>query len=103
QLRPSQVAKDLDKAVAECRDTHRLTPVAYSVEITAPGEEYYQQFSACCKLMKSTKVVAVTVRSGELGTPFNTEVERLRRMVAMASLDGVQVGIKTEVGRLTQD
>jgi sugar phosphate isomerase/epimerase len=103
QLRPSQVAKDLEAAVASCRDTHRLTPIAYSVEITAPGEEYYQQFAACCKLMKSTKVVAVTVRSGELGTPFNTEVERLRRMVAMASLDGVQVGIKTEVGRLTQD
>jgi sugar phosphate isomerase/epimerase len=103
QLRPSQVAQDLDAAVAACRDTHRLTPVAYSLEITAPGEEYYQQFSACCKLMKATKVVAATVRAGELGTPFNTEVERLRRLVSIASLDGVLVGMKTEVGRLTQD
>jgi sugar phosphate isomerase/epimerase len=54
-------------------------------------------------LAKATKVVAITVRSGELGTPFNAEIERLRELVRIGSLDGVQVGLKTETGRMSQD
>jgi hypothetical protein len=37
QLRPSQVHADLDAAVLACRETHRLTPVAYVAEIDAEG------------------------------------------------------------------
>ena len=64
---------------------------------------YYDQFAACCKLAKASKVVTITVRSAELGTPYNAEVERLRTMVAIASLEGVRVGLLTEAGRMTQD
>ena len=69
----------------------------------ADEPEYYAQFAACCKLAKAIKVVTVTVRSAELGTPFNAEVERLRAMAAIASLEGVRVGLLTEAGRMTQD
>jgi sugar phosphate isomerase/epimerase len=103
QLKPSEVLADLDAAVLACRETHRLTPVAYVVDITAEGDAYYEQFSACCKLAKATKVVSITVPSGELGTPFNAEVERLRELVRIGSLDGVVVSIKTEIGRISQD
>ena len=41
--------------------------------------------------------------AAELGTPFNAEIERLQRLVAIASREGVLVGIKTETGRITQD
>lgn len=102
KLRPSRVLADLDAAVAECRDTHRLTPVAYDIDLE-PGDDYYKQFAACCKLAKATKVVTVTVPAAELGTPFNAEIERLRELVSISSRDGVVVGIKTEVGRITQD
>ena len=84
QLRPSEVLADLEAAIAVCRETHRLTPVAYIVDMDAEGDQYYEQFSACCKLAKATKVVAITVRSGELGTPFNAEIERLRSWSASA-------------------
>jgi sugar phosphate isomerase/epimerase len=103
QLRPSQVHADLDAAILACRETHRLTPVAYVVDIDAPEPLYYEQFSSCCKLAKATKVVSITVRCGELGTPFNAEVERLRELVRIGSLAGVRVSIKTEVGRISQD
>ena len=102
-LKPSQVLADVDRAAQICRQTHRLTPVALSVDIEAPGQGYYDQFAACCRLCKAIKVVAVTVRSAELGTPFNAEVERLREMVAIATMDGVRLGLLTEVGRMTQD
>src|SRR5690606_38152771 len=102
QLRPSQVLGDLDAAILACRETHRLTPVAYTFD--APeGPDYYEAFSACCKLAKATKVVSLTVRSGELGTPFNAEVERLRELVRIGTLAGVLVSIKTEIGHISQD
>jgi sugar phosphate isomerase/epimerase len=48
-------------------------------------------------------VVTITVRSGELGTPYNAEVERLRELVHIAAEDGVVVGLLTESGRISQD
>ena len=103
-LKPSDVQRDLDHSMHVCRQTYRMTPVAYSVDIETPDENtYYQQFAACCKLAKATKVVTITVRSAELGTPFNAEVERLRAMADIAVMDGVRVGLLTEAGRMTQD
>jgi sugar phosphate isomerase/epimerase len=104
-MRPSQVLADLDAAVRSCRQTHRLTPIAFSLDTSLPDSEpvYYDQFAACCRLAKAIKVVTITVRSAELGTPYNAEVERLRRMQAIASLEGVRIGLLTEAGRMTQD
>lgn len=102
-IKPSEVLADTERAVKLCRQTHRLTPAAYSVDIEAPESEYYQQFAACCKLAKATKVVTISVRSAELGTPFNAEVERLRELTAIGSVEGVRVGLITEVGRMTEN
>ena len=94
---------DTERAITLCRQTHRLTPIAFSIDIEAPESLYYRQFAACCKLAKAVKVVTLTVRSAELGTPFNAEVERLREMTAISSQDGIRVGLLTEGGRMTQD
>ena len=103
-LKPSAVLADLDGAIETCRHTYRLTPIAYSVDIETSDESlYYQQFAACSKLAKSTKVVLLVVRAAELGTPFNAEVERLREMATIAGLDGCRVALLTEAGRMTQD
>jgi sugar phosphate isomerase/epimerase len=75
-LKPSAILADLDGAIRTCRQT---------------------------QLAKATKVVALTVRAAELGTPFNAEIERLRQLVAIASREGVVVGLLTETGRMTQD
>jgi sugar phosphate isomerase/epimerase len=103
QLKPSTVLNDLDSVIAACRETYRMTISGYSVDIQAEGELYYQQFAACCRLAKATKVVALTVPAAELGTPFNAEIERLQQLVSIASREGVLVGIKTETGHITQD
>jgi sugar phosphate isomerase/epimerase len=101
-LKPGEVLADLERAIALCRNTQRLTPVAYAVD-PDPGDEYFKQFAACCKLAKATKVVAITVRSGELGTPFNGEIERLQELARIAADDGVVVGVLTQEGRISQD
>jgi sugar phosphate isomerase/epimerase len=86
-----------------CRDTHRLNVCAYSVQIDASGPEHYHEFAACCRLAKATKAVTLSVPSAELGTPFNEEVEHLRKLVQIATMEGTLVSIKSQVGRLSQD
>lgn len=103
QLRPSQVLSETERAIAECRDVFRLSVCAYSFDSDAPEPVYYDQFAACCKLAKATKVVTLTVPAGELGTPFNAEIERLRKLVSIAAQEGVVVGVLTQLGRITQD
>lgn len=103
QLQPSQVLADVDAAVQICRETHRLKPVAYLFDSPMESAGYYEQFKACCRLAKATKVVMITVPSAELGSPFNGEIERLRELVNISSVDGILVGVKTQIGRITQD
>jgi sugar phosphate isomerase/epimerase len=100
---PSRVVKDFDRALEAFRDTHRLTIAALTVEPTAPGQGYYEEFAACCKLAKALRVVPLVVPAAELGTPFNEEIERLRELVRIASLEGCQVALRTEIGCMTED
>jgi sugar phosphate isomerase/epimerase len=103
QLRPSQVLADVDAAVAVCRNAQRLNVIAFDVRIAEQKDAHYEQFSAICRLAKATKVVTLSVPSAELGTPFNEEVEHLRRLVDIATLHGVRVGLKSQIGRLSED
>ncbi len=102
-MKPSDVLDNYEQALQTCRRTHRLTPCTFSVNIEAPGPEYYKQFTAICKLAKAVKVVTLVIQSAETGTPFNEEVERLRECVSISSTEGVRVALLTEAGRMTQD
>ena len=103
QLTPQDVVGDLNAAVDRCQDTSRLNVVAYNVDIEGEGDVYYDQFEACCKLAKATKVVTICVPSNELGTPFNQEVEHLTKLTQMAKNHGVRVGMTSKIGCLTED
>ena len=102
-LKPSEVLANVGHAADICRQTQRLTPIAYSIDIDAEGDEYYRQFAACCRLAKATKVVVLVVRGAELGTPFNAEVERLQELVALATVEGAIVAVRTEAGHVSGD
>ena len=100
---PARVVESLDHALEAFRDTHRLVIAALTVEPTGPRQAYYEQFAACCKLAKALRVVPLVVPAAELGTPFNEEIERLRELVRIASLEGCQVAMRTEIGCMTED
>ncbi len=102
-LSPSLIDAEFEKAIHLARGSHRLEVCSYDVHIDALGEQFYEQFAAICRLGKATKVVTLTVPSGELGTPFNEEVERLQRLVEIAELEGVRVSMKSQIGRLSED
>ena len=55
------------------------------------------------KLAKMTRVTQITIPASPLGTPFNTEIDRLRGFVNLTSQDGIRLSLKTQTGRLTED
>ncbi len=57
-------------------------------------------FAKAAKLLRITQI---TLPASPLGTPFNTEVDRLREFVRLTSEDGIRLSIKTEAGHLTED
>lgn len=102
-LSPSRIDSDFDKAIHLASRSHRLEVCSYDVHIDAQGDAFFEQFEAICRLGKATKVVTLTVPSGELGTPFNEEVERLQKLVDVAESEGVRVAMKSQIGRLSED
>jgi sugar phosphate isomerase/epimerase len=103
QIKPSEVASNVAAAVTKCGSKRRLNLVSYGLDIAAEGEDYFDQFNACCQLAKATRIVTVTVPSAPLGTPFNQEVERFKRLVKISESHGVRVGMRSEHGCLSED
>ena len=103
QFKPSDITAHVDKAIDICRNTRRLDVIAFDVRIAPTDETHYEQFDAICRVAKAAKVVTITIPSAELGTPFNQEVEHLRRLVDIATLQGVRVGMKSQIGRMSED
>lgn len=103
QVTPTQIVEAFDESLRLVRDTHRLDICSYDVRIQAEGDAFLEQFTAICRFAKATKVVTLTMPSGELGTPFNAEVEHLQRLVDIAEAEGVRVGMKAQIGRLSED
>jgi sugar phosphate isomerase/epimerase len=104
QLRPSEVADDVTQAAARLRLGPGLSPVAFSVEIDADGEEEHdRQFQAVCRLARISAVPLITVRAAAADTDLEVESERLHRLVRLADADGIQVTVDTRIGTLTED
>lgn len=101
-LRPVDVAADPEAAIAACSDLQRLRPVAVSFA-AADNPSFFDHFDACCRLAKSLGVVTMVVEASEPGTPFNVEIERLQKLVAIAAKLGAVVAVKTTADRMTKD
>ncbi|MEM6363836.1 MAG: TIM barrel protein [Planctomycetota bacterium] len=103
QAKPSELLVDEDRAIQLLRHTHRLEISGYSIELASQGEQHYDEFLGLCRIAKATKVVNLSVPSGERGTPFNEEVEHLRRLVTIAEGEGVRVSLRCELGCVSED
>lgn len=102
-VKPSEMLQDLDRAIQLLRHTHRLDISGYSLELASTGDQHYEDFADICRIAKTTKVVNVTVPSGEHGTPFNEEVEHLQKLVDIAESEGVRVSVRSQLGCLSDD
>lgn len=98
-LRTSEVAADPEQFYSHYRETTRLTPIG----ICLADDVSPATLSGVTKVAKMMRVTQITIPASPLGTPFNTEVDRLREFVRLASADGIRLSIKTETGHLTED
>ena len=103
QMPPARIVEEFDECLRIVRDTHRLDICSYNVRIDAEGPVHYERFSKICDLAKATKVVSLTIPSGEHGTPFNQEVEHLQKLVEISESRGVRIGLKSQMGCLSAD
>lgn len=98
-LKPSDVAVDPERFATQFRELTRLTPVAIHIANDPAAET----LAAISKLAKLLRVSQITVPASPIGTPFNTEIDRLREFVRVTNVDGTRLSIKTETGFLTED
>ena len=98
-LRPSEVAAEPERHVGRYREATRLTPIAICLAEDPPGNV----LAGLSKWAKLLRVTQITIPASPLGTPFNTEIDRLREAVRITSGDGVRLSVKTETGHLTED
>ncbi len=98
-LKPSELIKDPDRFCARYREITRLTPISFCLE----NELSAADFTVVAKVAKQLRVPQITVPSAKLGTPFNSEVDRLRELTKIGVQDGVVVSFKTKTGHLSED
>ena len=94
------VASDPDRFAAGFRETTRLTPIAFCL---ANPETPAETLRGLAKAAKLLRMAQMTVPASPVGTPFNTEVDRLRAYAAAVNPDGIRLSILTRAGDLTED
>jgi len=99
QLKVADIVNDIDAAVAEFREASRLSPVAVFLE----QEVELDDFAKIVTFARQLRVAQLTIEASPLGTPFNTEIDRLRERNAICHKDGVRLSILTKSNLLTQD
>ncbi len=96
----ARVAADPERFAATYRESTRLSPIAVGV---ADPEVTPAVLTGLAKAAKLLRIAQMTVPASPVGTPFNTEIDRLRAYAAAVSPDGIRLSVKTRAGDLTED
>lgn len=98
-VKPSEIAADPSRFVSNFREITRLTPVAFDIKDEIDPKTLVG-IAAAAKLLRITQI---SIPASPLGTPFNSEIDRLREMVVIANEESALLSLRTETGTLTQD
>jgi len=99
QLKMSAVAADPAGDAMQLKDASRLSAVAVFVE----SEPDIPTFTGLVRYAQLLKVAQLTIESSPRGTPFNSEVDRLRERNAICHHAGIRMSILTRTGTLAED
>ncbi|MGL6195544.1 MAG: sugar phosphate isomerase/epimerase family protein [Thermoguttaceae bacterium] len=102
-LRAADLESRFDELIQLCRTSRRITPSTIHFNVDPLNENYFDYFTVCSKLAKATKIVTISVLPAKLGTPFNAEVERLKKLVNIGVRDGAHVSLVTMLDTLTEN
>lgn len=99
QLKPSRVAADPEGHVLQMKEASRLSAVAIFLE----SETDLATFEGIVRFARVLRVAQLTIEASPRGTPFNTEVDRLRERNALCQKAGIRLSILTRGGSLAED
>lgn len=99
QLKPSAVVADPEGSAGLLREASRLSPAAIFLE----SEVDITDFASIIRFAKQLKVAQLTIQASPKGTPFNTEIDRLRERNAICQKEGIRLSVLTKTGTLTDD
>jgi sugar phosphate isomerase/epimerase len=99
QLKPSKVAADPEGCVAQLKEASRLTPNSIFIET----EVDLDTFREIVKFAKQLRIAQITIQASPKGTPFNSEIDRLRDRNAICHHEAIRLSILTKTGTLTED
>lgn len=99
QLKSSQVIDQPESVIAELRDASRVSPVAVFLDQEVALNDFRQIVEFC----RALRVAQITIAASPVGTPFNTEIDRLRERHAICHDAGIRLSIVTRAGLLTED
>ncbi len=99
QLTLAQISDNVDSVVSSFRESSRLSPVAIFLE----DEVSLSEFTTIVNFAKQLRVAQITILASPLGTPFNSEIDRLRERNRLCLEEGIRLGILTRTGLLTED
>jgi sugar phosphate isomerase/epimerase len=103
-LKPSEVAADIDAALARVRHAPGLSLAALDIDFGAvDAETYRKRFAAMCRFAKGLTVAVLTIPTAPLGSDFDAEAARLRELAAHAGAEGLVVAVRTDPDALTAD
>jgi sugar phosphate isomerase/epimerase len=98
-LNLGKILREPDAFLTHFRDSTRLSPIAINVEEETPTED----LKGLSRLAKQLRIAQITIPAARLGTPFNSEVDRLRDCLKIGNQDGVRMSIQIKTGHLTED
>lgn len=101
-LNPDILLGSVERSAKLCCRNRQLRPISFFLDMEGTDPHYFEVFEACCRLAKFLRIVSITVKSGEKGTPYNEEIERLRRLTRTAMFDGITVGVMNESGKIAE-
>lgn len=99
QLKSTQVIREPDSVIAELRDSSRVSPVAVFLDQELPLDDFRQIVEFC----RALRVAQITIAASPVGTPFNTEIDRLKDRHAICHHASIRLSIVTRAGLLTED
>ena len=99
QLTLPEVVENVDAVVSRFRDASRLSPVAIFLD----AEGTIEEFQSVVTLGKALRVGQITILASPMGTPFNSESDRLRERNHLCMEEGIRLSIFTRTGLFSED
>ncbi len=95
-LRPEWIQQDLQAVGRLCFASRHISPSALFLDLPFDEPQYFTKFQLCVQLCRTLRAVTLVVKSAPVGSPYNEEFERLRKLSQTGLSAGVVVAVLTE-------